>query len=218
MTPRLRAWLAALPDAATAVGMGLAWAMPKVVGIPFVRAMFVTFLLEFLAIHAGGMLAGGVPSKNPSNGPKSAKQAAVSVPEPPARALAVTLAGFALFYLVFAATFSLVFGMWWALVSFAFLLLAKMMPLLTRASSETDTHGGAIWATSVFLYIATVFATLFLPIPELGLDDAMRASLELPGTGVWIDDPERALSAGLIYFVLMAWTRGSLAGARTTRQ
>ncbi|HVF33954.1 MAG TPA: hypothetical protein VND91_01370 [Candidatus Saccharimonadia bacterium] len=217
MTPRLRAWLAALPDAATAVGFGFAWVVPHTVGIPFVRAMFVTFLLEFLAVHAGGMLAGDGAPKNPSKNAKTAHQAAAAATEPPARSLAVPLAGFALFYLVFAATFCLVFGMWWALVSFAFLLLAKMMPLLTRAPGESDMHGGAIWATSVFLYLTTVFATLFLPIPELGLDEATRASLDLPGTGIWIDDPERALSAGFIYFVLMAWTRGSLAGAPASR-
>ena len=204
MTPRLRGWLAALPDATTAVAFALAWAIPNAVGLPFVRTMFVTFLLEFLAVHAGGMLAGGAS-------PKARAQPASPAASGPRHALPIALGAFALFYLVFAASFSVAFGTWWTFGAFALVLLAKLVPLLTGTRDQAAKQATGIWALSAVWYLGSVFATLFLPLPEMGLDDATRTALDLPGSGAWIDAPEKPLAAGVIYFTLMAWTRGKTA-------
>lgn len=199
MTPRVRGWLAALPDTMTAVAFSLAWAVPHLVGLPFVRTMFVAFLLEFLAVHAGGMLAGGASKATPA-------------PEAePGHALPIALGALALLYLAFAATFCVVFGTWWTFGAFALVLLAKMVPLLTDGGGRDAKQASALWALSVMWYLGAVFATLFLPLPALGIDDATRIALDLPGSGEWIDAPEKPLAAGLIYFTLMAWTRGKTA-------
>ena len=200
MTPRVRAWLAALPDATTAVAFGLAWAVPNTVGLPFVRTMFVTFLLEFLMVHAGGMLAGGVPKARPSPATRPASE--------PRHALPVAVGALALLYWAFAASFCVAFGTWWTFAAFALVLLSKMVGLVTTKPGNGANVAGQIWALSCVWYLGSVFATLFLPLPDLGLDAATQSALDLPGSGEWIDAPEKPLAAGVIYFTLMAWTRG----------
>ena len=195
MTPRVRAWIAALPDATTAVAFGLAWVVPNTVGLPFVRTMFVTFLLEFLAVHAGGMLAGAAETKpRKQTGPRYA--------------LPLALGGFVLLYLAFAAGFCVAFGTWWTFGAFALVMVAKVVPLMTRGSGGSVQNVQQVWAASVLWYLGSVFATLFIPLPDLGLDPATQSALDLPGSGEWVDAPEKPLAAGVIYFTLMAWTRG----------
>ncbi|HET9485557.1 MAG TPA: hypothetical protein VFO79_16465 [Xanthomonadales bacterium] len=206
MTPRLRGWLAALPDTTTAVAFALAWAIPNEVGLPFVRTMFVAFLLEFFAVHAGGMLAGGASPK--------ARPAPAPVPRPasePWHALPIALGAMALFYLSFAAAVCVALGTWWPFVAFALVLLAKLVPLFAPAPGTDAKQATGLWVLSVLWYLGAVFATLFLPLPALGLDEATRTALDLPGSGEWIDAPEKPLAAGVIYFTLMAWTRGKTA-------
>lgn len=203
MTPRGRAWLAALPDATTAIAFGLAWAVPNGVGLPFVRTMFVTFLLEFLMVHAGGMLAGGLPKARPAPAARPASG--------PRHALPLALGALALLYLGFAATFCVAFGTWWTFAAFALVLLSKTVGLVTAKPGDDASAAGQVWALSCVWYLLAVFATLFLPLPDLGLDAATQSALDLPGSGEWIDAPEKPLAAGVLYFTLMAWTRGKTA-------
>ena len=55
------------------------------------------------------------------------------------------------------------------------------------------------------LYLLLAFVCTLLPLPRLGIDGAARAAMDLPGSGVWIDDPHRPLAMGAFYFGLLAW-------------
>jgi hypothetical protein len=81
------------------------------------------------------------------------------------------------------------------------------------------------WAVGAMAYLGAVFATTLLPVPELGIDAGVRAAADLPGGGLWIDEPQRVIAAGFLYFTMLglseladhAWLPASgLPGARAT--
>jgi len=197
---RARAAIAALPDTANALAFAAAWVAPALVGLPFVRTMFVTFLLEFFAVHAGGMLMGF----SQTHGVRDVKAL-------------LMLVALALLYLGMGAMFCAIFDTWWPLVSLSLVVLAKVLPILLRRDTSEDLHGPALWALGAVCYLGAVFATTLLPVPALGIDEAMRTALDLPGSGEWIDAPQKPLASGAIYFGLLAWLRYVLLKPRTAR-
>ncbi len=46
--------------------------------------------------------------------------------------------------------------------------------------------------------------TTVAPVPKLGVTRAVRDAQELPGEGLWIDEPHRVVAAGCFYFLLLA--------------
>ncbi|MDH3308645.1 MAG: hypothetical protein OEO77_14160 [Acidimicrobiia bacterium] len=56
------------------------------------------------------------------------------------------------------------------------------------------------WSRDVKLYLLMAFSTVFVPFPELGLDRAYVAGLNLPGSGAWISEPHNVMAAGAFYF------------------
>ena len=195
---RFRATLAALPDAATAAAFAVAWVAPMQAGLPFVRTMFVTFLLEFFAVHAGGLFVGAAESgiRTRSN------------------RVAVMLGalGMAAGYLGIAWLLCAVFHTYWPFASLALVIGAKLVPLLQKATHpETDLHTNETWAIAVVAYILAVMLTAMLPVPAFGIGEAQQAGLDLPGSGLWVDDPQRPLAAGMFYFAMLAWSRAHFA-------
>jgi hypothetical protein len=60
------------------------------------------------------------------------------------------------------------------------------------------------WAMSVAAYVLSIFATVILPVPRFGLTAAIVARSGLPGEGIWIDEPQRVVAAGFVYYSAQA--------------
>jgi len=181
-----RRFLAALPDFGLAFGFLITWMDPYRFGLVAVPYYLLTMLLEFVTVHSAGFMG------------------MVAFSRAPARHRIRNLFGLGLFYTLFVAGFSLGFSTWWPLIAFWVLTLNRMLgTLLGEApTGEERSYVQAGWALSVLFYLGGAFATLFLPIPELGLTRGVLDTIELPGSGVWIDEPQRVMAFGVVYFGL----------------
>jgi len=52
-----------------------------------------------------------------------------------------------------------------------------------------------------------VVATSLLPLPRLGLQPDVVATLGLPGSGQWIESPQTGIAFGALYFGFLAWAK-----------
>ncbi len=183
---------AALPDAFSCAVFLLVWIGPLTLGAVWVKNLMITMLLEFLTVHSGGFIGTTLASDSATRATKSK-----------------VVVGFGAFYLLFAGAFSLAFEAWWPVAVFAWLLLAKfalvwLAPLPGPAERQRQ---GYLVGASVVGYIGGVFLTLFLPLPELGIDASVREAAAIPGSGAWVDEPHRVVAFGALYFGFMAWAK-----------
>lgn len=185
----------ALPDALTAGYFLMLWLQPDIFGDGHVETGLLIMLVEFLTVHAGGML-GGVALD-----PDTARRKRLQF-----------IAAVGLFYLAFAAMLMLAFGQWWPLLVIGWLLLAKFLRVLPgRAmTKEEATWQMQLWALSVVLYLGGVVLTLLLPLPRLGLSPDVVATLGIAGSGVWVESPHRLMAFGVLYFGALAAAKGTL--------
>ena len=51
-------------------------------------------------------------------------------------------------------------------------------------------------------YLVAVGLTTVVPMPSLGIDRAVIAAAEIPGDGLWVDQPWRVVAAGFVHFSL----------------
>lgn len=184
--------IAALPDAVTAGFFLTVWLAPMVPGEAAVANSMLAMLVEFIIVYSTGIMAvfvltGTIPKNKRLLG----------------------IAGFTLFYLVFIAAFALAFGEWWPFLAFGWLLLGKFAVVLSRKAPSTEqsrrmmTH----WGLAVVFYILGVLVTSVLPIPRLGITEDVQSQLALQGSGLWVDEPQRVIAFGMLYFALMAWCK-----------
>lgn len=180
----LRGVAAAIPDFALAGTFLLTWVDPSVTGAATVSTLMLTMLLEFVIVHSSAFMGNVVLSRGDASG----------------RARA--LLAFGLFYTLFVGGFSLGFGTWWPLVGFWILTLNRVLSVLLGDAPEgmERRYVRAGWALSVMAYLAGAFLTVLLPVPELGMTAAARAAADLPGGGLWVDEPQRVLAFGVFYF------------------
>jgi len=86
---------------------------------------------------------------------------------------------------------------------FATIVLGRSVGLLFSPSESR--HG--IMARSgigVILYLTVVFGTVFLPIPEWGLNSSVLNEVYPDrGSGLWEVEPERAIAGAALYFLLI---------------
>lgn len=60
-------------------------------------------------------------------------------------------------------------------------------------------------ALSIFMYLLMVFGSVTLPIPELGINQQILNEVyPNRGSGVWEQEPHRAIAAGASYFMAIA--------------
>lgn len=189
--PRTRL-LRALPDAISAGFFLAVWFAPRTMGLDTVKTGLLIMLVEFVLVHASGFLGHAVYAEGVSA----------------ARKLR-TLVGFALFYGLFIGAWALAFSSWLPLVLFAWLLVGKATVALAR-SRPTAEHVERVrsdWALAAIAYLGGVFATVILPVPQFGITSAVRADLDLPGSGHWISHPESVIAFGALYFGFMAYAK-----------
>lgn len=186
-----RGVVAAAPDAAMAATFLWTWAFPRSWGGgTSVRRLMLLMLLEFLVIHSAGIMGRVL------YGPRSAA----------ARAFAVI--GLGVFYSIFAGAFAAAFETWWPLFAFWGLVLNRLAGVLVGDAPQGEERARVErgWAIGAFFYVAGVFVTLFLPLPALGITDAVIAAQHLPGKGAWIAEPWRVIAFGALYFGANAWS------------
>jgi hypothetical protein len=187
--------LAAAPDAITAICFGATWAMPLAWSVDATKTLMLVMLMEFLVVHSGGffgmvVLATDIPKLK--------------------RSLAIL--GLGCFYLMFAAAFSLAFQAWWPVWTFLWLLGSRFAVIWLSPLPREDEAGRqmSLWALSCAAYLAAVFAGVLLPLPQLGITEAVLPQLGLSGSGLWVEKPYTVLASGLIYFSIMAWAKWKL--------
>jgi hypothetical protein len=196
---RASAW-AALPDGVTAGMFAVVWLSPFALGPLSVKTALLVMLVEFFLIHATGFFTaiGG-----------SAKV--------PRRTRMLSLLGLTAFYLVMVGAFALAFQEWWPLLAFLWLAVGKAVWAWgTRPGVSDAAHASAMaaWGGSVVAYIFGAFLTILVPVPRLGMTEALQEGFGLDGGGLWLDEPQRVVAFGLVYFGLLfigklvaAWRR-----------
>jgi hypothetical protein len=182
----------ALPDALVALGCLVVWIVPHAVGVHWVRQVVVAMLVEFLAVHSGAFFSGVL--EHSSGG---------------WRRVIVPYLLLASVYVGFAGAFALAFGTWWPLQAMIVLVGMKFWTLfLDRDTSSREVaRQQGIWLASCAAYVIGAFLTAVLPVPELGIDAAAREAADLPGSGAWVEQPQRVVAFAMAYFALLAWLK-----------
>jgi len=181
---RIPSVLAALPDFGLAGLYLTTWIAPWVVGPERIGHLLLIMLLEFIVVHSAGFMGAA------AIGAGSRWQRLKWI---------VGLGGF---YTLFVGAFAAAFGTWWPLGAFWALTLNRLLGVLLGQvpSDEGKMFIMRGWAVGVMAYLGAVFATTLLPVPALGVTADVRAAADLPGGGLWIDEPQRVIAAGFLYF------------------
>jgi len=110
------------------------------------------------------------------------------------------------FYTAFVVAFAVAFKAWWPLWAFWGLTLNKLLGLwLGQAPrGEEKVLLRRSWAAAGVFYLVFLFvAFVLLPVPELGITKAVIQTQQFPGSGALVDEPQRALAFGLLYFTAL---------------
>lgn len=178
----------ALPDAVTTGVFFWVWLDPTDWRKELVAQGLLIMLVEFILIHSGGFFGAIVFDSNEDRG----------------RRIKMVL-GLGAFYLLFMAVWSREFSSLWPLLFFLWLLGAKLVDLLLgrRTPDELRQRQMGMVGMSTRFYLLCVFATLFLPIPRLGLTHHGHY-YGMPGGGEWVSHPHVVIAALVGYFGLLA--------------
>lgn len=181
--------LGALPDAATAGFFVVLWVAPQWLWPQALRTGLLMMLVEFILVHAAGMLGGIVLARESGQGQRWKP-----------------VLGFGAIYLVFIAAWSRQFQAWWPFLALAWLLAGKFALVLQPMPDADKRHRlQSDWAIGVMAYLAGVFITTFLPLPRLGLTRTVVAAADLPGDGGhWLSHPQSVVAFGAFYFGVLA--------------
>lgn len=176
----------ALPDFVLGLGFLITWVAPLTFGEKAVTYFLLVMLLEFLIVHSAGFMGSVVFNKPLAPGIK-----------------VKTLAGLGLFYGLFAAAFAVGFRAWWPLWTIALLTLNRILVVVTGGVPEGRERlfirKG--WAVAALFYLVFAFATVLLPVPALGITPEVIRLQAFTSSGLWIDEPQRVLAFGVLYFV-----------------
>ena len=154
------------------------------------RYALLSMLLEFIVIHSAAFM-GAVALDGKSTRMSKAGH----------------VLGLGLMYTAFVGAFALAFGDWWPLVAFWSLTVNRLTGVLLHTAPEGQEREQLMsgWAISAVLYILWIFATLFFPLPRLGLTAEVVAEASLPGEGIWVESPQKVIAAGAGYFLSQAY-------------
>jgi len=197
--PRL---LAATPDAITAAIYFTAWIAPSVLGPQYVKNLMLVMLIEFIVMHSGAFYAG-----------------IASIADISRLRRLLMLTGLSLFYTAFILAFSAAFDSTWPIFAFAWLFASRFLHILLRPEqgpAETAQMMG-LWVTSVAAYIFGALGTVMLPLPALGITPEFIASMQLTGSGEWIERPYTVLAFGALYFSIQALAKFALSSPSSSR-
>ena len=179
--------LNALPDFAAAGVFLVTWVAPRTFGEQMVSRLLLVMLMEFIVIHSSAFM-GSVALAKSGRGKRAA-----------------SILGFGAFYTLFAGGFSLAFRSWWPLATFWGQTVNRLLGVILGQVPDEEQKAFIMrgWAASAVLYLLGCFATLLLPVPPLGMTPAAVAAQHIPGGGVWVNEPQKVLAFGFLYFLLM---------------
>lgn len=189
----LRGLLSALPDTVSATLYAVCWFAPATLGYGWIKTLMMVMLIEFLVVHSGGFIGQTV------------------LGDAPRKTKLKTIIGFGTFYMLFVLAFCLALGEWWPALAFGWLLVGKFLMVLLepRPRIEERERLTSVWMLSVLAYLGAVFLTAFVPVPEFGIDGAARAGAAIPGSGLWVEQPQTVIAAGLVYFLVLACVKAA---------
>ena len=178
-----------LPDLLTAIACMVVWISPMTFGQDAVKTVVLMMLMEFLLVHGTGFFTGVAFMDNLSRMKRLG-----------------LMAGLLVFYAMFIAAFAFSFKAWWPVWVFAWLAISKGLWIFIAPrdrAAEMDRQMKA-WAFSTAAYLAAVFVTVMLPIPELGITASIQPELGLSGGGEWIEHPHIAVAGMAFYYFAIA--------------
>jgi len=178
--------VSASPEFFASAAYLVAWIAPGRMDPAVVRGLVLAMLVEFLVVHASGFL--GISALA---GERVARLGRAAV-----------VLGLALLYLLFAGAMGLAFRSWTPVATIGWLAGSRLVTVLVDprdADAERSRQAG-LWAASGALYVVFAILTAVLPIPRLGIRPDVVARLALPGSGLWIEQPQVPLAFGFLYF------------------
>lgn len=175
--------VSAIPDFALAATFLITWISPTRLGERMVPHLVLVMLLEFIIIHSSAFMGN------------------VAISEMTRLKKTGAILGLGAFYSLFAGGFSLAFRSPWPLVAFWGLTLNRLLrAILGGALGKVEkTLMTMEWVSTTVFYLLFVFLTVLLPVPRFGI----RFPLEGVGEGLWIDEPQRVMAFGFLYFTAL---------------
>jgi hypothetical protein len=188
--PSLAAVLNAAPDLATAAAFVVTWVAPTTFGERALSRFMLVMLLEFFVVHSSAFIG------------------AVALSDLPRAKRAVAVLGLSSLYLLFVVVLGFAFHDWWPVAAFGLLTLNRLLGVLLGQAAGDEQKAFVMrgWAASVAFYVGGCFLTIFLPLPALGVTRAVVEAQHFSASGLWIDEPQRVLAFGVVYFCLMGWS------------
>jgi hypothetical protein len=183
------AFAAAVPRLAAAVVYLAIWISPLSFAPALARGFLLAMLLEFLVLHSFPFLQ--LVAGRTEAGKTKGRLVG----------LLVTL-GFGAFYLIFAAAIAWATDSSTPLWTMGGLVAGRAIEIVAigEPAAGVADERFAVWLRSLGLYFVGIFATALMPLPALGLTPEAVARLELPGSGAWIDHPQKAFAFGCFYY------------------
>jgi len=181
-----RGLLSSAPDFSIATVFMIVWVDPQRFGDQSVRHFTYVMLIEFIVIHSTGFL--GHLRLMPWSRAKKAR----------------SFVGLVLFYSLFAGGFALACGKPWPLLAFWGLSLAKFPSVVfDPLSGKQGESTKQAWAVNGAAYVLGAFITTLLPVPRLGITREIVAQQGFTSSGLWPDQPHRAIAFGALYFTVL---------------
>ncbi len=182
--PTVSSLLAALPDLVLGALFLLTWVAPTAIREKMVAYLVLLMLLEFIIVHS------------------SAFMGSVMVSAADRRKKSLAILGLGAFYTLFVGGFAIAFKALWLLWNFWGLTLNRLLGVLIGQAPAGNEKEFVMrgWAVSTMCYLLFAFATTLLPFPALGVTHEIAQRQALPGDGLWIDAPHRAIAFGFLYF------------------
>jgi hypothetical protein len=180
----------ALPDFTFAGVFLVTWIAPLTLGDRMVKWLLLVMLMEFIVIHSAAFM-GNVALAHSDRLKRS-----------------MGILGFGVFYTLFAGGFSLAFRSWWPITTFWGQTINRLLGVIVGQVPSEDQKAFIMrgWAASGIFYLLGCMVTLLLPVPRLGLTAPVVAAQHLTGGGAWVDQPQKVIAFGFLYFSLMGWS------------
>ncbi len=180
--------LSSLPDFGFAAVFLITWIRPDTLGPSMVKWLLMVMVMEFVIIHSTGFMA-LVAFRSASRAAASGK-----------------IVGIGLFYTIMAGGMCMVFDSAWPLVAFWGQTLNRLLGVILGQARDVGERALALtgWGASTLLYMVGAMITA-VAVPAFGLTPEVVAAQDVPGGGVWVEQPERVMAFGILYFSLTGW-------------
>jgi len=158
------------------------WISPSVFGEEMVLHLIFVVLLEFIVIHSAPFMGSILLSKKSVRGSVTA------------------FFVIGAFYSIFAVVMSFAYGGLWPILAFWGLQGNKLYSYYTSPvpTERRKNQVRGMWAVTGISYLVFAFVTTLCPIPKLGIPGDIGHLTSV--TGLWVDEPWRAMAFGFLYF------------------